>query len=511
MRGAALVGAALVLAALSLLLPCALAFDPLAWSVWGREVGRLALDTTTGPSWKPFPVLFTTPLALFGGAAPALWLIVARAGGLLALAGAFVLADAARRALGGRRGRGRDGALAVVGCSTPRSATPRACSAAAVLWAVVAHLAGRHRARAGAADRRRADAPRGVAVPRRLRRLALARDPRPPRGDARRRADPAAVVRPGRASARAARSAPPTPPAASRARAARSSRPSRRSPCSATPRRSSRSRRWSPRCSPPRFGGRTARLLAAGAAGGSRSWRVMTTAGYAGNPRYLVAAAALGAALAGAGAVRAATALAPARSGAARRTPGSRCARSARAVLVAAVLAITAGDLRDQCTRARSRAAAAGAFDGVLAARGRAGRAAALLAHPHEQPRALARRLAARPADARPRRPPEPARGRDPRQVVLRPGPRAAPPAGLPHAGDDAVLADRRRLRPRAAARTDVVCRAVRRRDRRPRRRGQVARDAHEPGAGRACSGRSRPATPCSPPAATRSPRCRRR
>ena len=35
---------------------------------------------------------------------------------------------APRRALGGRRGRGRDGALALVGCSTPRSATPRACS-----------------------------------------------------------------------------------------------------------------------------------------------------------------------------------------------------------------------------------------------------------------------------------------------------------------------------------------------------------------------------------------------
>ena len=90
--------AALLVAALSLLRPYALAFDPMAWAVWGREVGRLALDTTSGPSWKPFPVLFTTPFALVGGAAPALWLIVARAGGLLALAGVFALA--AR--LGGR-------------------------------------------------------------------------------------------------------------------------------------------------------------------------------------------------------------------------------------------------------------------------------------------------------------------------------------------------------------------------------------------------------------------------
>ena len=89
-----------VVAALSLLRPWALAFDPMAWLVWGRETGRLALDTTSGPSWKPFPVLFTTPFALFGDAAPALWLIVARAGGLLALAGAYVLGRAARRAAG---------------------------------------------------------------------------------------------------------------------------------------------------------------------------------------------------------------------------------------------------------------------------------------------------------------------------------------------------------------------------------------------------------------------------
>src|SRR3954453_9704074 len=81
------------LAALTLLAPWALAFGPLAWLVWGRETGRLALDTTSGPSWKPFPVLLTTLLAPAGtDAAPALWLVVARAGGLLALAGAFSLA-----------------------------------------------------------------------------------------------------------------------------------------------------------------------------------------------------------------------------------------------------------------------------------------------------------------------------------------------------------------------------------------------------------------------------------
>ena len=46
-----------------------------------------------GPSWKPLPVLFTTPFALAGdSAAPELWLIVAQAGGLLAFAFTYRLA-----------------------------------------------------------------------------------------------------------------------------------------------------------------------------------------------------------------------------------------------------------------------------------------------------------------------------------------------------------------------------------------------------------------------------------
>ena len=47
----------MAIAAASLLLPWALAFDPQAWVVWGRDVGRLALDTRGGPSWKPLPVV----------------------------------------------------------------------------------------------------------------------------------------------------------------------------------------------------------------------------------------------------------------------------------------------------------------------------------------------------------------------------------------------------------------------------------------------------------------------
>ena len=38
-------------------------YDPWAWIIWGREVAHLDLVTTTGPSWKPLPVIFTTPFS----------------------------------------------------------------------------------------------------------------------------------------------------------------------------------------------------------------------------------------------------------------------------------------------------------------------------------------------------------------------------------------------------------------------------------------------------------------
>jgi hypothetical protein len=90
---ALLVLGCVALAALSLLLPSTPTYDPWAWIIWGREVMHLDLVTTEGPSWKPLPVLFTAPFSLFGdGAAPALWLVIARAGGLLAVAMAYRLA-----------------------------------------------------------------------------------------------------------------------------------------------------------------------------------------------------------------------------------------------------------------------------------------------------------------------------------------------------------------------------------------------------------------------------------
>ena len=63
---APLVLACLAVAALAHALPAAPTYDPWAWISWGREIVHLDLDTRTGPSWKPLPVLFTTPFALAG-------------------------------------------------------------------------------------------------------------------------------------------------------------------------------------------------------------------------------------------------------------------------------------------------------------------------------------------------------------------------------------------------------------------------------------------------------------
>jgi hypothetical protein len=94
--------ACVALAALSAaLLPTVPSYDPWAWIVWGREVvdPHLSFTVGGGPSWKPLPVMFTTVFGLFGGAAPTLWVIAARAGGLLALVAAYRLAA---RLVGGR-------------------------------------------------------------------------------------------------------------------------------------------------------------------------------------------------------------------------------------------------------------------------------------------------------------------------------------------------------------------------------------------------------------------------
>jgi len=84
-------------------LPTLPSYDPYSWIIWGREVSdpHLSFVVFNGPSWKPLPFAFTTVYGVFGGAAPWLWVVTARAGGLLGLVAVWRLAA---RILGPRAG-----------------------------------------------------------------------------------------------------------------------------------------------------------------------------------------------------------------------------------------------------------------------------------------------------------------------------------------------------------------------------------------------------------------------
>jgi 4-amino-4-deoxy-L-arabinose transferase-like glycosyltransferase len=135
--------ACLALGALSLLVQeSAPSYDPWAWIIWGREITQLDLDTVDGPSWKPLPVFFTTLFAPLGDAAPALWLVVARAGTFGALLVAFRLA----RRLGGVAAGVGAVALLVASTWLYRNAAlgnSEGLLILFVLWAVERHLARR--------------------------------------------------------------------------------------------------------------------------------------------------------------------------------------------------------------------------------------------------------------------------------------------------------------------------------------------------------------------------------
>jgi hypothetical protein len=133
----------LLVGAASLLTVSAPTYDPWSWIIWGREVAHLDLVTLEGPSWKPLPVLFTTPFSLFGDdAAPALWLVIARAGGVLALAMAF--------RLGNRLAGEWAGAIAALSLLVADDfirdfarGNSEGLLVAFVLWAIERHLEGR--------------------------------------------------------------------------------------------------------------------------------------------------------------------------------------------------------------------------------------------------------------------------------------------------------------------------------------------------------------------------------
>lgn len=145
-----LVAACVAIAALSLLAPSVPSSDAWAWLVWGREIAELSLDTTNGPSWKPLPIVFTAPLSLLGDAQPALWLVVARAGGLLAVVFSYRLAERIAREVVGPRLAVAAGVLAGAALvSTDWLAYIARGEAeplvlALLLWALERHLDGHH-------------------------------------------------------------------------------------------------------------------------------------------------------------------------------------------------------------------------------------------------------------------------------------------------------------------------------------------------------------------------------
>lgn len=117
--------------------------DPWAWIDWGQEIAssKISFGLAGGPSWKPFPAFFTTVFALFGGAAPSMWLIVTRTAALLAIVAAFRLG----RRLGGPVA-GIAAALALCMSQDWLFYFARGASepvvAALTLWAVDRHLEG---------------------------------------------------------------------------------------------------------------------------------------------------------------------------------------------------------------------------------------------------------------------------------------------------------------------------------------------------------------------------------
>jgi hypothetical protein len=133
-------------------LPTIPSYDPYSWIIWGREVTdpHLAFTVFDGPSWKPLPFAFTVVYGLFGGAAPTLWVITARAAGLLGLAAAGRLGS---RLAGGGRWGCVAGVIAVAGIVLTYDwpydflrGTSEPMLVACTLWPIECLLCGRRRA-----------------------------------------------------------------------------------------------------------------------------------------------------------------------------------------------------------------------------------------------------------------------------------------------------------------------------------------------------------------------------
>jgi len=135
--------AAVALPASLLALPAAPGYDARTWLLWGREVGSLALSTAEGPAFKPLPVAVCALLAPLGDLAPAAWLLLARAGLLLAVVLAWRLAA---RLAGGSVAAG---AAAAAGVALAGGAIEDAAGGGAEGWAMALALLAAERALAG--------------------------------------------------------------------------------------------------------------------------------------------------------------------------------------------------------------------------------------------------------------------------------------------------------------------------------------------------------------------------
>ena len=119
-------------------------YDPDGWLVWGRQTIHWVLNPAGAPSWKPLTWLLATPVALTGGAAPTLWVILTCASGLVSLVLAYRLGSRLGGALGGVAA-----AVAVLLCrdwvlyTVTGNSEPFATALA--LGAVDRHLAGQRR------------------------------------------------------------------------------------------------------------------------------------------------------------------------------------------------------------------------------------------------------------------------------------------------------------------------------------------------------------------------------
>lgn len=72
----------------------ALSYDAWGWLLWGQEIVGGRRFTTDGyPTWKPLTGLISVVIARLGDAAPFIWLVIARAGAVLALVLAYRLAS----------------------------------------------------------------------------------------------------------------------------------------------------------------------------------------------------------------------------------------------------------------------------------------------------------------------------------------------------------------------------------------------------------------------------------